>query len=346
MSTLQVDLTSLNTLQVSAKAENLIEVNSLSDISNFDFQNPHLFLGSGANILFTKDFPGTILKINLLGKKILSESSSEVHIEIGAGESWHELVKWTVDSGWYGIENMALIPGTVGAAIVGNIAAYGQNVMDTFVSASGIHLPSKSPQTFSFSDCEFTYRSSIFKTKLDQKFLISSVVLKLSKTPKLETSYTATHHASLLPTLQKIATPPYTNRDVFDAVVKLRTEKLPDWHTFPNAGSFFKNPLISQSHYQKIKELIPDLQAYPPEKLIQSPTQAITDQVKVPAGHLLDHLGWKGKKIGNVGTHPNHALVIINYGATGKEIYEFSEQMRTDIKNKFDIDLEYEVKII
>jgi len=346
MSTLKVDLTSLNTLQVSVKAENLIEVNYQTDISNFDFTSPHLLLGSGANILFTKDFPGTILKINLPGKKILSESASDVQIEIGAGESWHELVKWTVQSGWYGLENMALIPGTVGAAIVGNIAAYGQNVMDTFVSASGIHLPSKTPQTFTFSDCEFTYRSSIFKTKLDQKFLITSVVFNLSKIPKLETSYTATHHASLLPTLQKIASPPYTNQNIFDAVVKLRTEKLPDWHTFPNAGSFFKNPVISQAHYHKIKAIIPDLQAYPPEKLIQSNVQATTDQVKVPAGHLLDQLGWKGKRIGNVGTHPNHALVIINYGATGKEIYEFSEQMRMDIKTNFDIDLEYEVKII
>ena len=346
MAKLPIDLTSYNTLQVNATSQNLIEINSPQDLQQIDLNLPHLFLGSGANILFTKDFPGTILKVNIKGKKILKEDTDSVWIEIGSGENWHELVTWTVNSGWSGIENMALIPGTVGAAIVGNIAAYGQNVMDVFSSLIGVDLKSKTEQTFQPQDCKFSYRSSIFKTELDQKFIITSVILQLSKTPHLETSYHATNHASLLPTLQQIASAPYTVKNVYDAVVKLRTEKLPDWHTNPNAGSFFKNPLVTQARYQEIKTIIPNLQAYPAEKLIQTNSTPNSDLVKIPAGHLLDHLGWKGKKIGNVGTHPNHALVVVNYGATGQEIFSFSESMRKSVLENFDINLEYEVKIV
>jgi len=247
------------------------------------------------------------------------------------------------------VENMALIPGKVGAAAVGNIAAYGQNQEDVFVSPEAFNLKSKKTEVFTKNDMEFSYRESILKKKSGE-YLVISVTYKLSKTAHLELSYHASRHASLLPTLREIAKEPYTVRDVFNAVVKMRTEKLPDPKNIGTAGSFFKNPLISKNHYFSLKSLVSGLQAYPPEQLkyeVESTWLEKTDVVKVPAGRLLDELGWRDKKIGNVGTFHNHALTVVTYpGATGREVYEFAENMRADVKKHFEIDLEYEVVIV
>src|SRR3989344_2170364 len=221
-----VDLTHLNTLKVSARANDLLELNTLSDLKKLDTTEPFMFLGAGANVLFTKDFPGTVVKINLAGRRVISETKDQVTIEAAAGENWHRLVTWTVDNGWSGMENMALIPGTVGAAVVGNIAAYGQNQEDLFVKLQATNISSHKTEEFSKSDHLFSYRESKFKQHHD--YLITSVTYRLSKVPHLNTSYHATRHASLLPTLQQIAKEPYTIRDVYHAIIKMRTEKLPD----------------------------------------------------------------------------------------------------------------------
>lgn len=351
-----VELTNLNTLHVSAFAKDLVTLSSADQIPQFIsqgvFQQPFLFLGQGANILFTRDFPGTVIKNELTGIGIVKETDQDAYVEIASGQNWHELVTWAVNHNLSGIENMALIPGTVGAAAYGNIAAYGQNFVDVFDRLEAINLATGKSVEFNLSDCKFGYRESIFKHEFKDKYFLSTVTLRLSKTPHLDTSYHTSRHQSLMPKILEIkrsnsnASEPITVKDVFAAVVALRTEKLPDWKVVPNAGSFFKNPLVSRSVAEKIKTSIPDLQLYPADKLLYSDPTFADSFVKLPAGMLLDNLGWRGKRSGNVGTSPSHALVVINYGASGKKIYEFTENMRSDIRKNFDINLEYEVTII
>ena len=337
------DLFPYNTLRVHAQAKNFIKLNSPDQRISTD--EPLLFLGQGANILFTKDFPGTVAKINLLGKKVISETDSDVLVELAAGQDWHQFVTWAVDNNLSGVENMALIPGTIGAAVVGNIAAYGQNQEDVFVKLQATNLKSQKSEKFSKTDCQFAYRESIFKKNID--YLITSVTYRLSKIPHLEISYHATRHASLLPTLQQIAKEPYTIKDVYNAIIKMRTEKLPDWHKVGTAGSFFKNPIISKQKYTQMQSQIPDLLAYPVDKLLYTNPLNQDKYVKLSVARVLDELGWKGRTIGRVSTSPNQALYVTNLGgATGQEIFEYAETMRADIKRNFDIILEYEVRII
>lgn len=297
-----IDLTNLNTLRVPAHAKDLIELDDISQLKNIS--NPVLFLGSGANILFTKDFPGTVVKINLKGKKIISENNDEVIIEIAAGENWHEFVTWTVEHNWSGVENLALIPGTVGAAAIGNIGAYRQEVRNTIVKV----ITDKGE--LDNSQCQFEYRESFFKR--NHEYLVTAVQFKLLKNS--------------------------TPREAYEQTIKIRTQKLPDWTKVGTAGSFFKNPIVTKEKCSALNAQIKDLQTYPTEN---------PNMIKVPAGKLLDELGWKGKKIGRVSTHDKSALVIINLGgATGQEIFDYSQKMRSDVKKNFDIDLEYEVVII
>ena len=342
------DLFPHNTLKVHALAKNFIELNSLDQKIPSDDQI--LFLGQGANILFTKDFPGTVVKINLLGKKVVSETDIDILVELAAGEDWHKFVTWAVENNLSGVENMALIPGTVGAAVVGNIAAYGQNQADVIDSVDAINITTNKQHTLSQKDCKFFYRESAFKHEFKDKYLITSVRYRLSKTTHFDTSYHS-RYESLDKILSKTATPPYTIKQVFQVVVDIRTQKMPDWTIIPTAGSFFKNPFVSKSKLVELQKQIPDLQFYPTEKMLyphpDDPIFNRTDQVKIPAGRLLDELGWRGKKIGNVATFEKHALVIINLGgATGQEIFEYAEAMRTDIKKNFAINLEYEVRVI
>ncbi len=333
-----VDISHLNTLRIPTNAENVLEINSAEDIKKVDFSKSYLILGSGANVLFTKDFPGNILLIKILGRKIISETSDDITIEFGAGENWHEAVTWAVENTYSGMENMALIPGTVGAAAVGNIAAYGQNQEDIFVS-----LKTHNSKIFDKNNMQFAYRESILKN--NSNYIVTSVTYKLSKKTHLELSYHATHHASLLPTLQSIAKEPFTVKNVYDAVIKIRQEKLPDPKNIGTAGSFFKNPVVSAKISSEIKSKFPDLQTYPVAKLQYIDSKE--NMVKLPAGFLLDKLGWRGKRIGNVGTYPSHALTIVTYpGVTGQEVYNFAELMRADVKKNFNIDLEYEVIIV
>lgn len=329
------DLFPHNTLRVHAKAVRFIELNTPQDPPK---NEPLLFLGAGANILFTKDFPGTVAKINFSGIKIVKETDTDVLVEAAAGQNWHELVMWSVDHSLSGLENMALIPGTVGGAAIGNIAAYGGNQEDSLVSIQ------TSTQTFQKSDCQFSYRHSYFKNH--PEYLVTSVIYRLSKQSHPDTSY-HDRYTSLTAELVKIATAPYSVKDISQAVINIRKSKLPNMDQVGTAGSFFKNPIVPKSLYLSLASQVSNLQWYPPEKLSYHDETQIPDTVKIPAGRLLDELGWKGRAIGRVSTSPNQALYVINLGgATGAEIYEYAELMRSDIKKHFSIDLEYEVQII
>lgn len=310
-----VNLTSYNTLRVPAKARDLKILKSLKDLEILRADEPYMFLGLGANILFRQDFPGTIIQVNLKGRKVVSENDDEVIIEAAAGENWHEFVTWAVEHNYSGIENLALIPGSVGAAIVGNIGAYGQEIKNTISNVQ--YLISNEQKTFNNAECEFGYRESFFK--YHKEYLVISATFRLSKKFVLNDSY--------------IKFPDNCNlRQAFDFIVSTRQNKLPDWTKIGTAGSFFKNPVVTDSKIQDLRSKILDLKTF---------------NNKVHAGKLLDVLGWKGKKIGNVATYDKSALVIINLGgATGQEIYDYAEAMREDIRKNFDIELEYEVRII
>ncbi|MDP1743547.1 MAG: UDP-N-acetylmuramate dehydrogenase [Candidatus Amesbacteria bacterium] len=333
-----VNLTSFNTLRVPAKANNLLELNNVSQLKNIS--EPFMFLGLGANVLFVHDFPGTIIQVNLKGRKVISQDDDEVIIEVAAGENWHELVMWTVENNWSGMENMALIPGTVGAAVVGNIAAYGQNQGDLVQSVEVYDLQKNTSEIFTHDQCKFVYRNSDLK-----KYLITKVIYKLSKTAQFSTSYHS-RYESLEKELSKFAKPPYTIQDVAQAVINTRMIKMPDWTKIGTAGSFFKNPFVTREKYSMLSAQVKELQAYPTEKMLY-PTEVDSDLVKIPAGRLLDELGWRNKTIGRVSTFEKHALVIINLGgATGQEIFDYTQAMREDIRKNFEIELEYEVRII
>ncbi|MBI2008278.1 UDP-N-acetylmuramate dehydrogenase [Candidatus Amesbacteria bacterium] len=330
------DLFPFNTLRVHARARRFIELNSPQPLPP---DEPLLFLGGGANVLFTQDFPGTIAKINFSGIKVIKETATDILVEAAAGQNWHELVMWSCDHDLWGLQNMASIPGTVGAAALGNIAAYGGNQEDVFES-----LTTQNNDIFTKKDCQFSYRESFFKK--NKSYLISSVRYRLSKNPHPDTSY-HDRYTSLAAELAKIATPPYSAKDISRAVINIRQSKLPNMDQVGTAGSFFKNPLISKSFYLSLKSQVSDLQWYPSEKLSYHHDSQIPDIVKIPAGRLLDELGWKGRTIGRVSTSPNQALYVINLGgATGAEIYAYAEKMRLDIKKNFAIDLNYEIQII
>ncbi len=353
-----VDLLSLNTFHVAALASQFVVPKDQEDLLGLKALLPKnlpiLVLGEGANILFTKDFDGLILKNELKGRKIISEDEESVVVELASGENWHEFVMWAANEGWSGMENMAYIPGTVGAAPVQNIAAYGQNFEDIFHSLEGIYLDSFEKTTFTKEQCKFAYRESVFKKELRGKFLVSSVRVKLSKVPLSDTSYHELHRLrfSLQSELDKAGKkPPYSSLDIAETIISIRKFTQPDWHKVGTAGSFFKNPVVTKEKFMELSTKVTDLQSYPIDKLTypmhDDPTFDHANHVKVPAGRLLDELGWKGKVIGKVSTHSYQALSIVNLGgATGKEVFDFSEQMREDILKNYDIELEREVIVL
>lgn len=291
-----------------------------------------LVLGGGSNILFQKDFPGVVLRNEIKGIEKLEENENEVILKVGAGEVWHEFVLYTLSNGWGGIENLSLIPGSVGASPMQNIGAYGVEVKDVFESLEAVEISTGICRSFSHEECQFGYRESIFKRALKGKYIITSVNYRLSKKPQLNTHYGAIENELSANGISKPSI-----KDVSNAVIAIRQSKLPDPKVIGNAGSFFKNPIIEKATFQKLKELH--------EKL---PSYEVDDQhVKVPAGWLIDQAGWKGKTFGDYGVHKNQALVLVNYkNATGKDIYELSESIILDIAAKYGIRLEREVNIV
>ena len=331
------ELKNLNTFGVDVKAKLFAEVFSEDELikllSDETFKQENKFiLGGGSNILFTKDFEGIVIKVSIPGIRIIEQNPDSVLIEAGAGVIWNELVEFCVDKNFGGIENLTLIPGTVSAAPIQNIGAFGQELADTFFSLTGILIESGERKTFSKSECEFSYRSSIFKEELKNKLIITSVRFKLSKNPKPNLSYnTLREYLSE----RKISNP--SIKDISKAVAEIRRSRLPDPSKIGNAGSFFKNPVLSKETFNKLKTEFPDLVSFPSE----------TRQVKVSAGWLIEKCGWKGKRLGEVGTSPDHALVVCNYGnASGAEILEFTMRLKEEVANKFGIKFEEEVNIL
>lgn len=333
-----VNLSPYNTLGVDVIADSIYHVRSVSQL-NFLFQdnlfsssNP-VILGGGSNVLFKENPKRPVLRIEIPGIEIVKEEGNSVFVKAGAGVNWHDLVKWAVNKNLSGIENLALIPGTCGAAPIQNIGAYGVEIKDVFVELTTFNLDSGEVEKFSKGECAFDYRDSIFKNRLKGSHIVTDVTLKLKKeNNQVNTSYSALK--SFL--TDKGITEPGI-KDVFDAVIEIRQSKLPDPLLLGNAGSFFKNPVISIREFKRLKENHPDIPSYPMGDGL----------VKIPAGWLIEKTGWKGKKIGNVGAYKNQALVIVNFGgASGEEIYNHAERIRDSVKKEFKIDLTPEVNVI
>ncbi len=330
-------LKKFNTFNLDVKAKRLITIRKDDDYSElinlFDEpKEPKLFLGGGSNILFLNDFPGLVVHLTTKGIKIVSETEDSIELQCEAGELWDDVVSFAVSKKYYGIENMALIPGTIGAAPIQNIGAYGSEIKDVLVSVTGIDLVTKETKTLTNADCEFDYRSSIFKTTLKGRFLIKSVLLRLSKKKKFHLNYRALkekfgHKSEENISIEKVA----------EYIKRIRNEKLPDIKTLGNAGSFFKNPEISKLQLNELKEEFP--------KIISFSTTIGT--YKVAAGWLIEECGFRGKRIGDVSCYSRQALVIVNHGnATGTEIIEYASQIQSAVKAKFNIVLTPEVNII
>ncbi|EKD62987.1 MAG: UDP-N-acetylenolpyruvoylglucosamine reductase [uncultured bacterium] len=353
------NLKRLNSFKVNIKTKYFVEIKKREDLreisksSLLKVEKFHI-LGDGTNTLFTQNFDGLVIKISIPKKQILSDDTKEVLVKVNAGENWHKFVMWSVNNRLSGIEDLSLIPGTIGAAPVQNLAAYGQNFGAVTKEVEGISLDTNKLETITKNECKFYYRDSIFKHELKNKFFITSVSVKLSKTPHFSTDYFGSApYESLKQELIKIV-PDLNNltpKIVAQAVTNLRRIKMPDWTKVGTAGSFFKNPVVTKNKYRQLLKVVPNLQAYPVNEMLypdpDDPIFKMANYVKIPAGRLLDELGWKGKRIGNVGTFEKHALVIINHGnATGQEILEFSQKMQEDIYTNYDLKLEPEVNII
>ena len=332
------DLRPLNTFGVAARARYFTEIADADGLSNLfrhdTFRNmPLLVLGGGSNILFKGDFNGLVIHCSVKGIRTETTGDSEVLVTAGAGESWHGLVTHCVESGLGGIENLALIPGSCGAAPIQNIGAYGREVESVIEGVEGIHLMTGETFRMSREECHFGYRESIFKHDFEKKFFISSVTLRLThKNHVVNSGYEA-----LAAVLGPKQTEKPTIREVYDAVVEVRKKKLPDPAVTGNAGSFFKNPIITAAQLAMLREMHSSIPFY----------NVDNQHVKVPAGWLIEQAGWKGKQEGHVGVHKHQALVIVNHGnATGSEILTFSQRIQTDVSEKFGITLEREVNVV
>jgi UDP-N-acetylmuramate dehydrogenase len=331
------DLKPLTTFGVPASARYFCTISSIEGLQQLIqhpvYQNNTRFiLGGGSNILFTSDYNGLVIQNALKGITIKHESEDSIEIKVMAGENWHQLVMYCVQHNWGGIENLSLIPGTVGAAPIQNIGAYGVEVKEVIKSVTGIDLETGDTKTWLNHECEFGYRDSIFKSKLKEKFFISSITLTLTKNlHRINTSYGAINDVLKQ---QHITSP--TIQQVSNAVIQIRRSKLPDPSVIGNAGSFFKNPTIAASHYQQLQKEFPQMPGY----------TSVNQEVKVPAGWLIEQCGWKGKRIGDVGVHTQQALVLVNYAnGSGKEILSLARQIISSVKEKFNIELIYEVNV-
>ena len=331
-----VSLKTLNTFGISASAKFFSEASNEDQVraiiqTNEFFSNDNLILGGGSNLLFTENFNGIVLKNNISGIEVIRETDEAVYVKAGGGVVWHDFVLYCIKKGWNGLENLSLIPGSLGASPMQNIGAYGVEIKDIFEELEAIHLKTGEINYFNNLDCKFNYRESIFKTSLKGEYLISRVTFKLSKKMNFNTSYGIINQQ-----LEAMNITDLTAKSISDAVVAIRQSKLPDPKKIGNSGSFFKNPIVSNGQFEKLKLNFPNVVGYP----------SGDKSTKLAAGWLIDQAGWKGKKFNNYGVHKNQALVLVNYGgATGKEIYNLSEEIMQSIKEKFNVALEREVNI-
>lgn len=330
-----VSLKPYNTFGIDVNASLFADIHSTDDLvalfTNSEIEGKKLLvLGGGSNMLFTKDFNGVVVKLSIPGISYTTQGD-EIIVTAGAGVVWNDLVTFCVNNGFAGLENLTLIPGTVGASPIQNIGAYGVELKDVFLSCQAFEIATLETKMFSFEDCKFGYRDSVFKNELKGKYIITQVNFRLTKTANLQTHYGAIT-AEL--TNRNIITPNIA--DVSAVVAAIRVSKLPDPSTIGNAGSFFKNPVISVVQFQELVQKFPDVVNYP-----------APNGIKLAAGWLIEQCGFKGKVVGNTGTWKNQALVLVNHGnASGQEVYSFSEQIINSVRTKFDVTLEREVNIL
>ncbi len=331
-------LRAFNTFGIDAEARQFVEISSIDQYISLRKSGeyahlPHLFLGGGSNVLLTKAQEALVVKISIPGITVLKEDADFVWLKGGAGVVWDEFVQYAVNQGWSGLENLSLIPGTVGAAPMQNIGAYGAEIKDTFESLEALNLQTLELEVFDAKACAFGYRESFFKRAGKGQYLISFVTFKLSKKPSVKTSYGAIQDVLAA----KGITQP-SIREVADAVIEIRKSKLPDPKEIGNSGSFFKNPTVSASEASR---LITEFSGIP-----NYPVEGSTD-VKFPAGWFIEKAGWKGFRRGDAGVHAKQALVLVNYGeATGGEILALAEEIKQSIKDTFGVALETEVNIL
>lgn len=328
-------LNNYNTFHIEAKTKYFCapeDVSQLRSLIKGDLKKytHHMILGGGSNVLFTSDYKGLIIHPNLQGKEQIDEDRENCWVKVAAGEDWDEFVGWTVQQGWYGLENLSLIPGNAGASPIQNIGAYGREVKDTILWVEYMNKNTGNLEILKNKDCAFGYRDSIFKRQSDKNFIITAVVFKLSKHPLLHLEYGRLKEK--LEGYKKL-----TNKNVREAVIEIRESKLPDPEEFGNAGSFFKNPVVSNLKFGELQQDYPGIPHY----------KLDNGKIKIPAAWLIDSLGWKGHKKGTVGVHKNQALVLINFGgATGDEVLGLAKEIQESVKEKYQLEMEMEVNII
>lgn len=330
-----ISLRHYNTFGVDIKARyfaTFTNTDELEELLNLKPQTSNLILGGGSNILFTKNYDGLVLKNDIRGITELHEDKEYVYVKAGAGENWHQFVLYCINRNWAGVENLSLIPGNVGATPIQNIGAYGVEIEDVFWDLEAFHIQDKKAVTFTKSDCEFGYRDSVFKNKYKDQFVILNVTYQLRKKPRFKTSYGAIEQE-----LEKMGVKELSIKAISDAVISIRSSKLPNPGEMGNAGSFFKNPTVDKAIFENLKSKFAAIVGYPN-----------TDgTVKLAAGWLIEQCGWKGYRRGDAGCHARQALVLVNYGnATGRDILLLASEIMQSIKIKFDISLETEVNII
>lgn len=330
-------LKSLNTFGIDASSKLFVSVNSVNQIKELiestQFKsNTHLILGGGSNLLLTKNVDGLVIKNELLGIEEIKENEHSVYVKCSAGVVWHEFVMWCINKNYGGIENLALIPGCTGASPMQNIGAYGVEIKDTFYELEAIELSTGNLRVFTKSDCDFGYRESVFKRKFRNQFIITSVTFELSKIPTFHMEYGAIKQELDLMQINNV-----TIKAIAQAIINIRSSKLPNPKEIGNAGSFFKNPEVDEETYLRLKKEFQNIVAYPLEN----------KNYKLAAGWLIEQSGLKGYRDGDAGVHKLQALVLVNYGnATGNQILDLSSHVLQTVKNKFGVILEREVNII
>lgn len=331
-----VSLQTYNTFGIDKSARFFVQVTSIQEVVQAldeaeKKRLPVLVLGGGSNILLTQDVEALVIKINIKGIHPIKEDEDHIWVKVGAGEVWHDFVLHAIASGWAGIENLSLIPGTVGASPMQNIGAYGVEIKEVFDYLEAVNVRSREIEVFDHSQCQFGYRESIFKNLAKGKYIITHVVFKLNKQASLNISYGAVQA-----TLAEMGVAEPNMEAISKAVIKIRQSKLPDPKTIGNAGSFFKNPTIAKNRYLDLKKRYPNIPGYENEQ-----------GVKVPAAWLIEQAGWKGRTFGQVGVHRQHPLVLVNYGGgDGEAIKKLSLDIQKDIEAKFGIRLQPEVNFI
>ncbi len=331
-----VSLKSYNSFSIDAKARYFCEINHVEQLkellSNHCWKKiPKLILGEGSNILLTQDFDGLVLKNRINGIEKIKEDSDHVWVTAGAGENWHHFVMYCIENGYGGVENLSLIPGTVGAAPMQNIGAYGVEINQVFDSLTALNIENTKTQVFLHQECQFGYRESIFKNRIKNQFIITDVTFRLSKKPHFHIEYGA------LKQLLSGRPEELNIKVISDAVIQIRTQKLPDPKVIGNAGSFFKNPIVPSVYFEKLRQQFPEIPHFPVD----------TVYYKVPAAWLIEQCQWKGYRQGDIGVHQHHALVLVNYGqGKGKDLYQLALEIQRSVLEKFSIEILPEVNII